>query len=58
MAITLIFYLETTALLNRQVGRAQSSYHAANLEEGLVGKHGDPAALLSKHTLGNDCARL
>ena len=41
-----------------QVGRAQSSYHAANLEEELVGRHGDPAALLSKHTLGSDCARL
>lgn len=26
--------------------------YAANLEEELVGRHGDPAALLSKHTLG------
>lgn len=41
-----------------QAGRAQSSYHAANLEERLAGRHGDPAPLPGEHTLSIDCARL
>lgn len=41
-----------------QVDRAQSSYHAANLEKGFAGRHGDPAPLLSKHTPDIGCVRL